>query len=183
MPTLDDILPKLTSAKVFSTLDAQNGFYHLKLDDESSYLTTFDTPFGRYRWKRLCFGISVAPELFQSRIHAALSGLRGVHCIADDILVTGSGPDNVTAQRDHDQNLIALLQRCRKVGLRLNRNKVRLNRPSVSFMGMELSAAGLHPSAQKIEAVKAMPIPEDRAALQRFFGFCYISCQILPSLQ
>lgn len=50
MPTLEDILPNLANAKVFSVLDAREGFWHIKLDERSSYLTTFWTPFGRYRW-------------------------------------------------------------------------------------------------------------------------------------
>ena len=46
-PTLEEITPKLTGAKLFSKLDAQNGYWNVKLDEESSYLTTFNTPDGR----------------------------------------------------------------------------------------------------------------------------------------
>jgi hypothetical protein len=91
MPTIDDVLPKLRNAKVFSTLDAASAFWRLKLDEPSSYLTTFETPFGRYRWLRCLYGISPAPEIYQARIHAAFFDLHGIHNIADDVLVTGSG--------------------------------------------------------------------------------------------
>ena len=60
MPTLEELLPKLNNAKVFSTLDAKDGFYQIALDDASSKLTTFWTPFGRYRYLRMPFGISTA---------------------------------------------------------------------------------------------------------------------------
>jgi hypothetical protein len=60
-PIIDDILPRLTSAKMFSVLDAKDGFWQIKLEEESSYLTTFWTPFRRYRWLRMPFGISTAP--------------------------------------------------------------------------------------------------------------------------
>ena len=50
IPTLDETLPKLGKAKVFTTLDAKDGLYQIKLDDDSSKLTTFWTPFGRYRY-------------------------------------------------------------------------------------------------------------------------------------
>jgi hypothetical protein len=69
MPTIEDVLPQLNKAKVFSTVDATQGFNHLCLDAESTALITFETPFGRYRWIRLCFGISPAPEIFQARMH------------------------------------------------------------------------------------------------------------------
>ena len=62
MPTLEEVLPKLANAKVFSVLDAKDGFHQVKLDKQSSYLTTFWTPFGRYRYLRMPFGICSAPE-------------------------------------------------------------------------------------------------------------------------
>ena len=62
LPTIDDLLPQLSISKVFSVVDAMNGFWHVHLDEESSYLTTFNTPLGRYRWLRMPFGITSAPE-------------------------------------------------------------------------------------------------------------------------
>ena len=69
IPTIEDIASRLHGAKVFSVLDAKNGFCHGKLDEESSYLTTFHTPFGRYRCFRMPFGVSSALEVFQRRMH------------------------------------------------------------------------------------------------------------------
>ena len=83
MPILDEILPDLSQAKVFTTVDLRSGFWHCVLDEESSMLTTFNTPYGRYRWLRLPFGLSVSPEIFQKRVIQTLEGLDGVlikHC-------------------------------------------------------------------------------------------------------
>ena len=63
LPRIEDVLPDLSRAKVFTKVDARNGYWHMQLDDESSTLTTFDTPFRQYRWKHLPFGISVASVL------------------------------------------------------------------------------------------------------------------------
>lgn len=87
IPTIEEVLPELSKAKVFSKLDAKNGFWQLELDDESSRLTTFWTPFGRYRWMVMPFGISSAPEIYQKRQHEVVEGLSGVQVMADDILV------------------------------------------------------------------------------------------------
>ncbi|XP_060064740.1 uncharacterized protein K02A2.6-like [Ylistrum balloti] len=65
LPTLDDIAPKPTGAKVFSKLDASSGFYQIPLHPDSSKLTTFITPFGRFCFRRVPFGITSAPEIFQ----------------------------------------------------------------------------------------------------------------------
>ena len=63
LPRIEDVLPDLSRAKVFTKVDTRNGYWHMQLDDESSKLTTFDTPFRQYRWKRLPFGIRVASVL------------------------------------------------------------------------------------------------------------------------
>jgi hypothetical protein len=64
LPIIDNILPKLAGAKVLSLSDAASGFWQIPLCRESAKLTTFITPFGRYYFNRLPFGISSAPEIF-----------------------------------------------------------------------------------------------------------------------
>ena len=64
IPVIDDLLPDLTDARVFTKVDLASTFWHLELDHESSMLTTFATPYGRYRWLRLPFGLSVSSEIF-----------------------------------------------------------------------------------------------------------------------
>ena len=86
-------------------LDAKNGFHQVKLDDASSYLTTFWTPFGRCWYLHMPFGISSAPEEFQRRMYTVLQGLHGVKVIADDILVYGCGDTDKECQYDQDANL------------------------------------------------------------------------------
>ena len=92
LPVIEDVLPDLSNVKVFSKADLKDGFLHIELDDESSLLTTFQTPWGRYCWKRMPFGISPAPELFQQKLDQNLEGLPGVHRIFGDLLITGKGP-------------------------------------------------------------------------------------------
>ena len=86
LPILEDIPPYLGKVKFFTVLDAKNGFSHVSLDEESSYATTFGTPWGRFRWPRMPFGIAPAPEEFQRRIDQALMGLSECEAIAHDIL-------------------------------------------------------------------------------------------------
>jgi len=65
IPVLDEIVPELSQAKVFSAVNLHSGYWHCVLDQESSLLTKFATPFGRYCWCRLPFGLSVSSEIFQ----------------------------------------------------------------------------------------------------------------------
>ena len=126
LPTIEDVATRLHGAKVFTKLDARNGFWHVALDDESSYLTTFHTPFGRYRWRRLPFGISSAPEVFQRRMHQLIEGLSGIEIVADDFIVIGCGNTVEEANSDHDRALISFLERCKEQGVKLNTEKLNL---------------------------------------------------------
>ncbi len=120
LPTVEDVTSRLTNAKVFSVLDAKSGFWQVKLTENASYLTTFNTPFGRFRWLRMLFGISSAPEVWQRKMHEAIEGLQGVEVIADDFLVCGFGDTVDEAVKGRDQNLTTFLQRCRELNLTLN---------------------------------------------------------------
>jgi len=104
-----------------------------------------------------------------------------VYCIADDILVTGAGDDVMEATRDHDANLVALLQRCREKGIRLNRDKLQLNKQSTTFMGHQLTREGLRPDKRKIDAILNMPRPENKAALQRLLGMATYLARFCPN--
>ena len=120
LPSLDDIVPTLGHSNVFSTLDAAGGFWQIPLDENSQLMTTFITPLGRYAFRRLPFGISPAPEIFQRKMSSLLEGLSGVEVIMDDILVHGR--DLV----EHDACLTAAIRRIDASGLKLNPNKCAL---------------------------------------------------------
>ena len=123
LPVIDDIIQNWKAPKIFSTVDAKDGFWHVCLDEESSVLTTFETPFGEIRWNRLPQGIFPAPEEFSRRSAEALSGLHGIALIADDILIYGRGDTHETTMVDHDRKIIELLERCRQRGIKLNPKK------------------------------------------------------------
>ena len=182
LPTIEDILPDLSRAKVFSTFDVKNGFWHIELDDQSSKLTTFNTPFGRYRWLRLPFGLSSAPEEFQRRQHQVVEGLPGVLTIHDDILVFGEGDTYEEAHQDHDRKLESLMKRCQERNVKLNKEKMKLRRSEVPYIGHVLTDKGLKPDPDKIRAMLEMPKPTDVAGVQRLIGFVNYLSKFLPHL-
>ena len=130
----------------------------------------FETPFGRYKWRRLLFGVKPAPELCHAKMHDALQGLKGVACIYDDVRVYSSGSTMAEARADHDANILTLPNRCREKGIRLSAEKLQLNRPRTVFMGHKLTAAGLHPDHLKVAAIQQMPAPTDRRGVLRLLG-------------
>lgn len=180
--TLDEILPELGQAKIFSTVDARKGFWHVVLDETSSKLTSFWTPFGRYRWLRLPFGISSAPEIFQSKLQEIIQGLRGVECLADDLLIYGRGATVEEALRDHNANLEMLLVRLQQNHVKLNKSKLKLCETSVKFYGHVLSTEGLQPDYTKISSIEHYPVPANRAELHRFIGMVTYLSRFIPNL-
>jgi len=101
MPKVYITLAQLTGATMFSKLDANSGFWQIPLAKESRHLNTFITPYGRFCFNKLPFGISSAPEVFQRQMSDILSNLPGVLCHIDDIVVFGSTPE------EHDSRLRA----------------------------------------------------------------------------
>ena len=87
MKTIKDVISRMPKAKVFSVLDAKHGFWQVKLDKDSSKLVTFNTPFGRYSYTRLPFGIASAPEVFQNFMSHLFDDIEGVEVIVDDLVV------------------------------------------------------------------------------------------------
>ena len=185
LPTIEEVSTRLSGAKVFSVLDAKCGFWQVKLDEKSSYLTTMNTPFGRYRWLRMPFDINTAPEVWQQRMHELVEGLAGVEVIADDFLVCGFGDTPEEALANHDQNLKAFLVRARERNLTLNNEKLKLRQVQVSFIGHLLTAQGLLPDPSKVQAIADYPAPTNLAELRTFLGMVqYLAkfCQHLSTV-
>ena len=127
----------------------------------TSQLPHFGTPFGRYRWLKLPFGISPAPEYVQHRLDQAIEGLPRVRTVADDILITGEGDTLQDAVKDHDKKLLALHARSREKGVKLNKEKFKLRMTEVPYIGHVLTKDGLTPDPSKIEAIQKMSRPSD----------------------
>ncbi|UYV75790.1 hypothetical protein LAZ67_13001367 [Cordylochernes scorpioides] len=139
MPILEETLSQLSNGKVFSKLDANSGFWQIPLDDKSKDFTTFLTPFGRYRFCRLPFGITSAPEHFQKRMSEVLGDIEGSMCHLDDIIVWGSN------QQEHDGRLKQVLSKLKETGLTLNNEKCVLSSPKFKFLGHQIGSEGLKP--------------------------------------
>ena len=182
LPTIEDIATRLHGAKVFTVLDVRHGFWHVRLDDRSSYLTTFHTPFGRYRFKRMPFGISSAPEVFQKKMHELIEGLQGIEVVADDFVVVGYGNTVDEANVDHDKRLHSFLQRCEERGVKLNVDKFKLRQEEVRFIGHVATSDGLSIDPTKVKAIVDMPNPTDVAGVQRLLGLAQYLAKFLPHL-
>lgn len=176
LPTLDDILPDLSEAKFFTVADVKNGYWHCELTEESSYLTTITTPFGRYRWSRAPFGVKPSGDEFARKLNENIEGLEGVRAVADDIIIWGK------TEEEHDRNVHALLRRCSERNIKLNHDKLKHKQPCVKYMGHYLTNQGLEADPKKLEAIQKMPAPTDKQGILRVLGTCNYLQQFAPGL-
>ena len=163
-PTLDDILPRLSNSKVFSVLDARSGYWNVHLDEQSQLLTTFNTPWGRYCFMRLPFGLISAQDVFQKKMDVVLDGSSGAACISDDVIVWGKTAD------EHDMNLYDTFKRSQANGVKYNANKCQIKEKKVKFYGHYMTADGLEMDPDKVQAICSMPEPSCATELQSILG-------------
>ena len=161
LPAVDSTLARLAGAQKFSKLDANSGFWQIKLAEQSRPLTTFITPWGRFMFNVLPYGISFGSEKFQKSISEVLQGLEGVECSIDDVLVHGQN------QAQHDERLKAVLKRISKAGMTLNQDKCVTE---VKFLGDVISAKGIEPDPEKLKAIADLLAPTSVSEVRTFLG-------------
>ena len=176
LPTLEDITTRLTGAQMFSKLDANHGYWQIPLTPDSQLLTTFNSPFGRYCFLRMPFGIKSAQEIFQKRMSQLLGDLPGVETDIDDILVWGK------SKEEHDQRLKVVLRRCEEINLTLNKDKCKFGIPEVTYIGHILNAKGVQPDPEKTKAIRDMPPPQDKKGVERLLGTVNYLAKFIPNM-
>ena len=154
IPPVDDTLPQLAAATVFSKVDANSGFRQIPLAKDLQVLTTFITPHGRYCFRKLPFGISSAPKLYQHRMSQILLGIDGVLCHIDDVLIYGSTTE------EHDTRLRAALSCLQTAGVTLNADKCLFSQTSIHSLGHVIDKNGVHPDPERTTAVQKMEAPK-----------------------
>lgn len=160
LPSSDQLLAELDGAKIFRKLDCNSGFHQIVLHEDFQKLTTFITPFGRYRYKRLPFGISSGPEIFHREMTHILSGIPGVICDIDDVLVSGGN------QQEPDQRLKMVLKRMEAAGITLNAKCV-FSARKIKFISHIISEDGIQVDPEKIRAIVNLTRPQNVSELRR----------------
>lgn len=176
IPTFEDIAHKLHGKKLFSVIDMKDGFWHIRLDEESSKLCTFNSMFGRYSYTRLPFGISSAPEVFQKRAQEIFGDIPDVFVVFDDLLIAAETIEQ------HERTLRAVFERAREKGVRFNRNKLQLFANECKYVGHVLTPDGIRPDVDKVKAITEMRSPTDAGELSRFLGMVTYLTKFMPNL-
>ncbi|UYV69048.1 K02A2.6-like [Cordylochernes scorpioides] len=157
LPATEHILGQLGNACYFSKLDANSGFWQFGLAKESQKLTTFITPFGRFFFKRIPFGITSAPEIFQRKMTQLLGNIEGVVCFMDDIVVHGSSLE------EHNERVRQVLKKIQEEGMTLNPEKCQFG-------------------VKTLDAITKMEAPRSTKELKSFLGMVNYLGKFIPNL-
>ena len=165
MEPVDQIIARLgEECQVMTKLDANSGYWQMKLDEDSQLLTTFITPLGRFCCTRGPFGLSSMQEIFNKCMDSIIDDLPGVAKSRDDFLVYGK------AMEEHDSRLNQLLQRFMDKKVALNKSKCVFKFKQVEFMGHHISPDGVRPLISNISAITDYPTQTNLTKLRRFMG-------------
>ena len=174
LPTISDLYAKLTGGVVFTKLDLSQAYHQVVVDEESREALTINTHRGLFRPTRLPFGLSSSPGVFQRIMDGLLAGLPGVCVYLDDIIVTGRN------QEEHQENVRRVLQKLKNAGFKLKKKKCAFGVSSVTYLGHQIDAQGLHTLPDKVEAVAKSPEPSNVTELRSFLGMLNHYRSFLP---
>lgn len=176
MPTLESILMELHGATWFSTVDLTNAFFHIELDAGSRHLTNFFAGDGLYRSRRLPFGLTNAPDIFQEALQTiVLAGCKGQINYLDDILIFGR------TKEEHDENLAQVMKCVQNHNVKINKAKCAFGKQSVDFLGFVVSVEGWKIEDEKIAALKNFRHPETLAEVKSFLGLVNFVEKFIPN--
>ena len=176
VPTLEELMDDFTGCSYFSKIDLVHGYHQIELDEQSRDITTFITHVGLFRYKRLVQGANSALEEYQHLIDSLFSHIKGVRNISDDILVGGH------SKSEHDENLDRVFKILNENNLTVNAQKCEIGVTEITFFGHTISSKGIHPSVDKVEAIKAFPIPTCRKDISSFLGMLNYLTRFIPNL-
>ena len=176
IPTMQEIASEFSGKKVFSTLDLKDRYWQIQLDEESSLLCTFNTPFGQYQFSRMPFGIRSTSEVFQKHNEAAFADIPGLHIVADDLIIAANDID------EHDKILHQVLQWAEDKNIKLNFDKLQLRMNEVKYLGTIVTPNGIKPDPAKVEAILGMPTPTDKAGVRCLLGMINFLAAHIPDM-
>ena len=154
-PSVNDIVQAIpSSASIFAKFDTVNGYFQIALDEESSKLTTFILPSGRYRYKRIPQGLNASSDEWCRRSDVVIEGLPWARKLVDYIIVWASNLEELSLRINE------ITSRCEKLNIILSKKKFVIG-DEITFAGYSISKDGVKPDSTQVKAIKEFPVPID----------------------
>lgn len=177
LPIIEDVLEGFCNARVFTTLDLKNGFFHVDIDETSIKYTAFVTPGGHYEFRKAPFGLCNSPAVFQRYVNTVLREL-----IQENVVVAYMD-DLIIASKDEEENfekVKRVFSVAEQHGLIIRFEKCQFLKKRVTFLGHILEEGSVKPSAEKTLAVRNYPEPKNVREVQSFLGLANYFRKFVP---
>ncbi len=175
VPHIQDFSAQLKGTKIFSKIDLVRGYNQIPVAAADVPKTAVITPFGLFEFLRMPFGLKNAAQAFQRFMDQVCRGLEDfVFVYIDDILVASSNPT------EHLRHLHLLFNRLAEQGLVVNVAKCRFGVDVIDFLAHRVTAQGVEPLPERVEAIHQFPSPRDAKALSEFLGMVNFYHRFVP---
>ena len=164
LPKIDEMYAKLKGAKFFSTINLRSGYYHIALGKDSRAKTAFVTPFGKYEFLQVPFGLSQAPAYFQHLMNQVLDNCSFAMTYLDDIIIFSE------TEEEHLSHIKEIFRRLETADLKMKRSKCDFFKKHIHYLGHLISADGIRPLKDKLDTIHDMPAPHNSKEVKQFLG-------------
>ena len=176
MPTVEEVAHEFVHSNYFTKLDVHHGYWSIILDQESSLLTAFNSPFGRYHFLQLPFGLICSQDILQKKMDQILKECQGCIGIADDIIIHGC------TEAEHNICLQNPMWIAHKYDLVFNPQKNTCKGSSCQLLWLPIQCQWCPPNLGKVNAVHALLAPTNITKLQEFLGLVTYLSPFIPGL-
>lgn len=174
LKSIEEIAARVHGSKYFTLLDCRRGFWQIKLSKRTEPYLTFSTPWGRYCFQRMPFGLASAPEVFTEIMNRLLDGIENTEVSMDDILI------HATTQEELERATKKVINKLQECGLKLNSEKCKFAKQKIKFLGHIFTTNGLEVDPEKVDAINRIQQPQDKKQLQRFLGMVNYMGKFIP---
>ena len=174
LPKIDEMYAKLKGAKFFSTIDLRSGYYHIALGKDSRAKTAFVTPFGKYEFLQVPFGLAQAPAFFQHLMNKVLDNCPFAMTYLDDIIIFSD------TEEEHLAHIEEIFKRLEAADLKMKRSKCDFFKKHIHYLGHLISADGIRPLKDKLDTICDMPAPRNSKEVKQFLGLAGYYRKFVP---
>ena len=164
LPKIDEMYAKLKGAKFFSTIHLRSGYYHIALGKDSRAKTAFVTPFAKYKFLQVPFGLAQVPAYFQHLMNQVLDNCNFAMTYLDDIIIFSE------TEEEHLAHIEEIFRRLEAADLKMKRSKCDFFKKHIHYLGHLISADGIRPLKDKLDTIHDMPAPRNSKEVKQFLG-------------
>ncbi|UYV73801.1 K02A2.6-like [Cordylochernes scorpioides] len=175
-PAPAELLHEIPKAKYYTVLDVKSAYWHIPVAKECRDLLVMTTPFGKFRYNRLPFGLKISAQIFVEKMTNIFRDSFQNITYVDDLLIYA---DTI---QEHNKKLKGILEKAKEKYIKFDLTKAQICLTKVRFLGHVISQNGIDPEPNKIDKLITFKRPEDKKSLQRIMGLYNYLGKFIPNL-